>query len=67
MKEIQTEAVEKEILGIARSRMVFTLNYLRKATGRNYYILKPVLQNMVATGKIEQLDGYSNRVFYRIK
>jgi len=67
IKDKSSEEVERDILGIARSRMVFTLNYLRTATGRNYYILKPMLENMVAKGQLEQLDGYGNRIFYRLK
>lgn len=63
---IKYEEIERDVLAVARSRMVFTLNYLRLTTKRNYYVLKPVLEAMVAKGQLEQMDGFGNRTFYRI-
>jgi len=67
MNKIDKKILEREVIDIASSGRMFTLNYIRKATNRNYYILRPLLEDLVVKGKLEKFENYNGRVLYKIK
>ena len=67
VKDERLAMIENEVMEVAKDGSLFTANLLRGKIRRNYYVLRPVIENMVANGKLEQLNGFGDRKYYRIK